>query len=397
MRQWLRAGVLVVLAPLAGCSRESVPSVPPVAPPATVRVERAALQPLTEALEAVGSVRTKTQILVASKIQGYVREVRYRQGEHVEPGDVLVTIDDREPTARVDRARAALAESHMALDEAQRGLEEAAASLRSAEADRVFAEATAERNRRLFEKELISSQDYEGVEAKRKSTTAAVEQAEAHVRVARSREVQMRHRIAQAQADLRTAELTLGDTRIAAPATGVVVDRRAEPGDLAVPGQPLLVLDDPRAYRLEAEVAESAVGRVRVGQRVPVVLDSLQRTLEGRVAEIIPAADTTSRTVTVKLDLPVEPGLRTGLFGRARFAVGERRALLVPVVALVERGQLTGVYVVDAQGVARLRLITIGMRQADRAEVLSGLEAGEAIVVDGVAGLSDGARVAAAP
>jgi RND family efflux transporter MFP subunit len=205
----------------------------------------------------------------------------------------------------------------------------------------------------------------------------------------------MRYRIDQTRAEIRMAEIALGDTRITAPATGVVVDRRVEPGDLAVPGQPLLVLEDPRAYRLEAEVGESTIGRVRVGQRVPVTLDALGRTLEGRVAEIIPAADSASRTVTVKLELPADADLRSGLFGRARFVMGERQALTVPLSALVERGQLTGVYVVDPRSVARFRLVTAGERRAGRAEILSGLAAGERIAGDGTDRLSDGARVAA--
>jgi RND family efflux transporter MFP subunit len=170
-----------------------------------------------------------------------------------------------------------------------------------------------------------------------------------------------------------------------------------EPGDLAVPGQPLLVLDDFRAYRLEAEVGESAIGRVRMGQRVPVTLDALGRTLEGRVAEIIPAADPASRTVTVKLELPADADLRSGLFGRAHFLVGERQALTVPLSALVERGQLTGVYVVDPRSVARFRLVTAGERRAGRAEILSGLAAGERIAGDGTERLSDGVRVASGP
>jgi RND family efflux transporter MFP subunit len=226
---------------------------------------------------------------------------------------------------------------------------------------------------------------------------ATVEQAAARIASVRARERQMGYRIDAAAAELRTAEIALGDTRITAPATGVVVDRRVEPGDLAVPGQPLLVLDDPRVYRLEALVGESAVGRVGLGQRVPVVLDAIGRTLEGRVAEIIPAADPASRTVTVKLDLPAAPGLRSGLFGRARFPAGERQALLVPIAALVERGQLTAVYVVDDERVARLRLVTSGARRADRVEILSGLEAGEHVVVEGASRLTDGARVAAGP
>jgi membrane fusion protein, multidrug efflux system len=392
-RSLVAAAALVALAACRGERAAEAPVERP-APVAGVRVETAALSPLRDAEEVVGSVRTKTQMLVASKVQGYVREIRVRQGDHVEQGRVLVTIDERELAARADRARAALAEAEMGLDEARRTLDEAEAALRSAEADRVYAEATAGRYRQLWQRELVSAQDYEAVEMKRKSTAAAAEQAQARIASLHAREKQMRYRIDAAGAELQTAEIALGETRITAPATGVVVDRRAEPGDLAVPGQPLLVLDDPRAYRLEAVVGESAVGRVQMGQTVPVVVDSLGRTLPGRVAEIIPAADPASRTVTVKLDLPADPGLRTGLFGRARFPAGERQALLVPLTALVERGQLTGAYVVDAQGIARLRLVTAGARYGDRVEILSGLDVGERIVVEGASRLSDGASVA---
>jgi len=389
-------GVLALVL-LAACRGERTAEAPaaPAAPVTGVRVEMATLAPLREAAEVVGTVRTKTQMLVASKVQGYVREVRARQGDHVEQGRVLVTVDERDLASRTERARAALAEAEMSLDEAKRTLEEAEASLRSAEADHAFAQATPSRYRHLWQGGLVSAQDYEAVEAKRKSTAGVVDQARARIASLHAREKQMRYRIDAAGAELQTAEIALGETRIAAPATGVVVDRRVEPGDLAMPGQPLLVLDDPRAYRLEAEVGESGVGRVRMGQSVPVLIDSLGRTLPGRVAEIIPAADPASRTVTVKLDLPSDPGLRSGLFGRARFPAGERQALLVPAAALVERGQLTGAYVVDGQGVARLRLVTAGARHADRVEILSGLEAGERIVVEGVSRVRDGARVAA--
>jgi multidrug efflux system membrane fusion protein len=388
---------LALLLMLSGCRQEQAAEAPrgQPAPVTAARVETVALTPLRDTLDAVGTVRTKTRMLIASKVQGYVREVRVREGDRVEPGALLVTVDPRDLAARVDRARAALADAEMALDEVKTTQGEAEAALRAAEADHAYADATEARYRQLWQRDLISAQDYEVAEAKRKSGLAAVEQAQARLRSLRAREAQMRHRIDQARAELRTAELAQDDTRLTAPASGVVVERRVEPGDLAVPGQPLLVLDDPRVYRFEAEVGESAVGRVRLGQTVPIVLDALARTLEGRVAEIVPAADPTSRTVTVKVDLPADPELRSGLFGRARFPAGERQALVIPRAAVVERGQLTSVYVVDTQGVAQLRLVTRGARQGDRVEILSGLRAGERIVVEGVERVTDGARVVA--
>ena len=384
---------------LAGCSGErTAPTAIDRQPQVSgVRVEAVAPVSVRDTIDAVGAVRSKTQMLIASKVQGYVREVRARQGDHVEAGAVLVIVDERELSARVDHARAALAEARLSLDEVQRTLEEAAAALRAAEADQAYAQHAAIRYRELLARELISAHEFDGIEAKHQSTTAAVSQAQARIRSLTAREGQMRQRIEQASAEERTAGIALAETRVTTPATGIVVDRRVEPGDLAMPGQPLLVLDDPAAYRFEAEVGESVVGRVRVGQMVPVVIDALGRTFEGRVAEIIPAADPTTRTVTVKLDLQAAPGLRSGLFGRARFPADERSALLVAAPALIVRGQLVGVYVVDSQGMARLRLVTVGERRPDRVELLSGLRPGERVVVEGVERVSDGARVAVGP
>jgi multidrug efflux pump subunit AcrA (membrane-fusion protein) len=381
-----------------GCRGEREVEAPKAAPVTRgVRVEAAAPTPVRDTVEAVGTVRSKTQTVIASKVQGYVREVRVREGDLVGAGDLLVTVEDREFRAQAERDQAGVREAESGLDEVQRMLDEAHAALRSAEADHEYAAATAARYRRLMDQGLIAAQDQEQTEARRKSTAAAVEQGRARILSLKAREEQMRQRIVHAQAQLRTSEVTLSDTRIATPATGVVVSRRVEPGNLAVPGQPLLILDDPRRYRLEVEVGESAMGLVRLGQSVPVTLDSIGRALDGRVVEIVPAADPGSRSVTVKLELPVLPGLRSGLFGRASFPAAERLVLLVPGAALVERGQLTAIYVVDGQSVARLRLVTAGPRRGDRVEILSGLSPGERIVTQGTERVVDGTRVETVP
>ena len=384
---------------LVACKGERAGQGPGTAPAVArgIRIEAVELEPVRETIEAVGTVRSKTQTLVASKVQGYVREVRVREGDQVEPGALLITVEEREFRAQVDRDQAAVDEAVSGLDEVRRLLDEAEAALRSAKADHEFAAATAARYRQLIDQHLIAAQDYEQMEARRKSAEAAVEQGQARILSLRAREQQMLRRIEHARAQLRISEVSLSDTRIVAPSTGVVVSRRVEPGNVAVPGQALLVLDDPRRYRLEAEVGESAMRTIRLGQRVPVALDSIGQALDGTVVEIVPASDPASRSVTVKLELPAMPSLRSGLFGRASFATGERRALLVPAGALVDRGQLTGVYVVDEHSVARFRLVTAGARRGDRVEILSGLSPGERLVAAGIERVADGGRVEAAP
>jgi RND family efflux transporter MFP subunit len=165
-------------------------------------------------------------------------------------------------------------------------------------------------------------------------------------------------------------------------------------GDLAAPGSPLLVMEDPQQYRLEAQVDEEQVHKIALGANVPVVLDALgEGELAGTVAEIVPAADPASRTSVVKVDLPAGSKVRSGMFGRARFTTGEEQALIVPATAVFQRGQLTAVYVIGEGGVARLRLITVGKQYSSGVEVLSGLDPGEQIVADKTDQVADGATV----
>ena len=361
-----------------------------------VHVAPASLETVSEGLEAVGTVRSKTQTQISSKVQGYVREVRVREGDLVEPGRLLVLVDDRELMARSERAHAALAEAQRARDEVTKLLEEAEGGLRAAEADHRYAEATATRYRQLLDKELVGAHEYEGTDAKRTSAAAAVEQAKARILALTAREQQVVQRIEQARADLQTAGLALGDTRIAAPETGVVVERRVEPGNLAVPGQTLLTLDDPRHYRLEAVVGESAIARVRLGQTAPVVVDAVGRAIEGRVAEMIPTADPASRSMTVKLDLPGGPGAAIRhVRSRARSPRVSAAPCWCRPAPSWSAARLTGVYVVDTQNVARLRLVTVGQRRGDRVEILSGLAPGERVVTGGADRVTDGGRIEA--
>jgi RND family efflux transporter MFP subunit len=153
-------------------------------------------------------------------------------------------------------------------------------------------------------------------------------------------------------------------------------------------------MEDVKQYRLEAVVDEVLVQRIKRGDKVPVLLDAIgTAALDGLVAELVPSADPSSRTFLVKIDLPPTPGIKSGMFGRASFSAGQKDALAVPVAAVFERGQLSGVYVVGEGGVASLRLITAGKRRGDKVEVLGGLDPGERIVVDGIDRVTDGCVV----
>jgi hypothetical protein len=159
-------------------------------------------------------------------------------------------------------------------------------------------------------------------------------------------------------------------------------------------------VEDPATFRLEVPLDEARAALVHVGTTASVRLDNAPGEGDGwtsrRVAEIA-RVDPTSHTFLVKIELPGAAVLRSGLFGRARFSGRTRRALTVPTSALINRGQLTFVYIVDPEGRARLRPISVGSVDHDRVEVLAGLHEGDAIVTSPSPLLVDGSRVTGEP
>jgi len=203
--------------------------------------------------------------------------------------------------------------------------------------------------------------------------------------------------IDEAKASLGEAQATLGYAGIVAPFAGRVLERRVDPGTLASPGTPLLVIGDEGTLRVEAAVEESHVYDVKVGDGASVEIETLPGPLVGTVGEIVPSVDVASRAFLVKIDLPADAGaLRPGTFARVSFQVGTRPRLVVPTSALTSFGALDRVFVVDAAH-ARLRMITRGEARGPWTEILSGLSANETVVAAPPADLRDGAPVEVRP
>jgi RND family efflux transporter MFP subunit len=288
---------------------------------------------------------------------GRVDRVLVEEGDVVTRGQALAAIESRDVAARIAQARAAVA--------AARAMEQNALRMR-------------ERMERLHARDAASEKDLEDATAGHEAALAE---------------------LAAAEEGVKAAEVQLDYARIVAPFDGVVVEKRIQPGDLATPGVPLFVIDDVHRVKIEAQVPETDASRVRLGD--PVRVRFRDETLEARVTELVPAADPRSRTFTVRatVDNP-DLELRPGMFARLTLAGGERAALTIPSRAVVRRGPLTGVFVVETgpQGDAhaRLRWITLGEDRDDRVEVLTGLDAGESIVVEPVTQLSDGQPVGVA-
>jgi len=354
----------------------------PQTPPVAVHTAAVSTADWPASYEATGTVRARTTATISSKVAGYVQQVSVQVGDHVREGQPLITLDARDLDVSLRRAEAGRAEVDSAIPELENAMAAAKANLD-------LAQATFKRMEELAAKKSISNQEIDEASARLKA-------AQANYEMTRSRRTQLSSKMAGVDEEVRAAGIMRDYAKLAAPFSGVVITKTVEPGNLATPGAPLLTIEQDGLYRLEASVDESKLASVRVGQAVEAVIDASGRKLNARVSEIVPSVDSASRTYIVKLDLPATPQLRTGMFGRAIFPLGMEKVVAIPAAALMERGQLQSVFVVD-DGVAHARLVTTGRRARDAAEVLSGLNAGERIVSPLPPGLQDGARVEVRP
>ncbi len=378
-----------------GCHK-TTPTSGNVAPVATVKAatEKIVLQTVQVPEEAVGAVRSKAASTIQSRLMGHIMAVHVAEGTPVTTGMPLIDIDDREVAAQAQKAESALLEAQSALLEVEKGFSGAQAAKGAAAATQNLANATLERLKGLATNKAISRQAYDEANAKQKGATAEASQADEMLKSFEAKKAEAAARIEQAQAEVANAKVMFGYARIASPMDGVVTRKSAEVGDLAAPNMPLLEIEDNRQYRLEANIDEGRVGLFHVGDAISVLIDALgEQPIAGTVAEVVPSSDTGSHTFVVKVNLPAAPNLHSGLFGRVRYVASEKQALAVPSAAVVERGQLTGVFVVGNDQIARLRLIKTGKQYGARVEVLSGLNDGEIIVTGALDRIQDGMRV----
>jgi len=285
-----------------------------------------------------GTVAARTVAQIAPKIPGRILDITVRAGDRVKRDQVLARLDERETRSRLGQARAALA---------------------AAEAQAAQVRADARRLQNLYDKEAATRQDLD-------AALAAARTAEARVR--------------EAKDTIREAESSQTETALRAPFDGVIVERRLEPGDMALPGTPILVLQESQRLRIESAVPAQCAGQVEIGDELKVCIASPEKEFKAVVEEIQPAADPQTRTVLVKARLPEDSGVQPGAFGWLHQSCGQDDVLLVPAFAVSRVGQLESVRLVVDDKV-RLRHVRTGKRYDDQIEILSGLKEGDTVLL----------------
>ena len=330
-----------VMAYLAGFFDEKIPLDFSRVVPATATGRAFTVKVTTEPLieQAAGTLRAKVETVISPLITARISSIAVWAGDEVKAGQLLATLDSRELEARLDQvhqgvvaARARLLQSERDLARVKRIIRADPGAVSKAERDRV--------------QTALSTAQAELMRLKRQEDEAAT---------------------------------ALSFSKLAAPISGRIVERLADPGDTAIQGQPLLRMYDPATLRLEANVRESVASKLTKDQHLTVEMDALNKKYSVVVDEIVPLADPGSRTFLVKVGLPNGTGLYPGMFGRLLIPIGEVEKMYIPGEAVTHVGQLDFVVVKTEQGAVR-RYVRLGESgRDDHIEVISGLTVGETV------------------
>jgi multidrug efflux pump subunit AcrA (membrane-fusion protein) len=330
----------------------------------------AAVRTVTDWYEAVGTIRPRTEAGIQAQITAQVTDVKVRSGDNVQKGQVLASLDNRQFLSRLDQARESLKSS-------EAGERQAGQAVVGAEAAHAEALSAFQRTKKYYESQAATSQDLEQAES-------AYLQAEAGLQQARQALSGAEAMIRQARQVVNEAEIALGYTVIKAPDDGEILRRMIDPGDLALPGKPLVIMRTSGLLRLEAYVREGLIDRVRPGVELDMEVTTLNHRAKAVVEEIVPYADPHTRTFLVKASLPHAEGLYPGMYGKLLIPVKEHPAVIIPREAVRQVGQLELVWVQDEKN-WKNRYVKTGQRINGDVEILSGLSGNEIIGWGGTA------------
>ncbi len=344
-----------------------------------VRVARAEVRAMPRMIHVNGSLAAQEQSTLSAKVTGRLERLSVDIGSVLRQGELVAQIEPRDYDLGLQQAAAALAQSRAALglplegDDDRIELERVTA-VKQAKA--VLEESGKNRDRvqRLSVSGIASQSEVDTVES---AHTVALARYEAAIEDGRGRMAT----VAQRRAELELARKRLADASVRAPFDGTVQARPASVGEYVAAGTPIVQLVKTDPLRLRLEVPERECILVRTGQVVLLLVEGDTNTYRGELARLSPALDDQTRMLRVEADVPREGSLRPGLFARARIIVTEReQALTVPLEALTTFAGLEKVVGVR-EGKAVEQVIATGRRGPDWVEVLSGLEAGEAVVL----------------
>jgi len=359
--------IIILIALIIGCGEKIKPGENAVRRPQVSGVTVEEVRPSeTEVFyETSGTLRARNTAAVSAKIMGEVTGIKVKPGDEVRKGDIILTMNAPDMTARAEASKEAY-------KEAQRGADIAGEN-------KGLMEKTFERYKKLYEKKALSGQEFDEVKSKRAVAVLEYERAQ--------------RALDRAEAGLQEAEAFKGYAVVRSPLNGIVSEKMIDIGNMAMPGAPLILVEEP-VYRVEAVVDEKLLSSINKGTQVLISIDPIAINTTGRVAEIVRQVDPLTRTFTVKMDLNENPkSLRGGMYAKVKIPTGKKPGLFIPLDAVISRGDMSGVYAVNEDGIVTLRFVKTGKVSEGKIEILSGLSEGEKIIVIGIEKAVDGGKV----
>lgn len=318
---------------------------------------------------ATGTMRSRDEVDISPRVMARVLSIAKRAGDTVEPGELLVELDSTDLTAQTEAAR-------RQVEAAVAAVKSVESSVKAAEADFSTVDKQYGRMKSLLSTKAVSQSQFDEAEGQYRSAMAHLASIRMELEAARARE-------GQAGEALKASEAVLEFSRLSSPMKGVVSERFADPGDLAIAGHPVLRIFDPARLMLQASVREDLAGLVKVGMKVGFTVSATGRHYEGEVREIVPYVDPATRTFLVKVCLGESDEVKPGMYGELELEVGTRKIIAIPNEYLTTVGQLQTVLVLrgGADGRFMRRLVKATQGPDGSFRILSGLSEGDEIAV----------------
>ena len=342
--------LVLVLISVSACGTKSSETTEAQSKDVACKTGQASIQTVPQTVTATGGLEADKSIMISTRMMGWIRKVHVVENQIVSKGDRLISIDDSDLRAKKAQAEAGITEAKAVLTNAER---------------------MAARFEKLYEEKSVSRQQLDDVLTGRDRAAAGV---------------------AMANAGLQEINVHLSYLDIVAPADGVIARKMVEEGNMANPGMPLLSLESTDRMKVVAHLGEKDISMVKPGDEVEINITSLSNAqFTASLDRVIQSANPGSRTYDIETYLDNSDGrFKSGMFARVTVSVGTRQAILVPSEAIIKRGQLTGVWIIDSENIIHLRWIRLGHPIGQQMEVLSGLGGSETVVLSSDVPLAEG-------
>ncbi len=348
----------LILIITTGCGKHEEEAKHPLVSDVTVEVVNK--KPVESFYTTSATVKSKTNSVVASMLTGKVTSIAVEEGDLVKVGQLLLTIDARDIAQKATGAAAGVKAAQMAANSASENMK--------------MAEKTYQRYKNLYNEKVITKQEFDQFTTQKNVAAIQYEQAKAGIQ--------------QARAGLGEVKVYQSYARVTAPVSGIVTQRNIDLGSTAMQGQPIITIEKPGEMELVANVDESFLGKIKEGENT--TLEIAGKTYKRQITKVVRHIDPMTRTFKVKIDIS---GLTGGQFAKINIPVEKKNAIVVPIIAITKKGELTGIYAVDENNIISYRLVRVGKKFGENVEILSGIDDGDKIITIGADKAVDGGRI----